>query len=319
MNLSVIICTYNRAESLRRTLQSCCDLVIPEGVKWELLIVDNNSSDHTKQACEPFTGKLPLCYIFEPQQGLSNARNRGVREAKGELILFTDDDVDVDSQWLASLVGAARRELRADFFGGKILPQWETQPPSWVDENASLLAGITMHFDKGVQSRYLDSHESLFFGANMAFRRKLFDDLQPFDPKLGYNGKDLTPHEETVFMRRLLQQGHRGYYVATAIVHHLNPNNRATETFVRRWHKGSGTTEVRRSGLGNMTHAWFGTPRHLWRRLVETAGRYALTRYTRPSGVWLRYEIVMAETWGMICEYRRQQRLKKKSVVSSQY
>ena len=98
MDISIIICTYNRSESLKRTLQSLKEMSVSDDIEWELLIVDNNSTDNTREAVNDFTktSGLNCRYVFESKQGLSNARNRGVKEACGEIIAFTDDDVIVD-------------------------------------------------------------------------------------------------------------------------------------------------------------------------------------------------------------------------------
>ena len=312
-SVSLIICTYNRAESLRRTLQTCCDLVIPAGITWELLVVDNNSTDHTKQVCESFAGTLPLRYLFEAKQGLSAARNRGIRESRGEFLVFTDDDVDVDAHFLSTLWQAAVKQPQASLFGGRIIPQWDTPPPRWFVEpsTAALLAGVSVHYDQGEDSRYLERTDIAFFGANMAFRKKALNQPQPFREDLGLSGNIPTRQEETALIRQLLQNGHKAYYVSDALVHHRNCGNRMTERYVRDWFKGAGISEVRINGSDEMARRWLRAPRYLWRRLIESACRYALTRYTRPSAVWLRHEITMARTWGMITEFRRQARMQK--------
>ena len=102
MDISVIICSYNREDSLRKTLTRLCDLEIPPHLSWELLLVDNNSTDGTRQVCESFIPKLPVRYLFEPLQGVNRARNRAVAEAAGQLLLFTDDDVNMDRNWIAA-------------------------------------------------------------------------------------------------------------------------------------------------------------------------------------------------------------------------
>src|SRR5688500_3500637 len=96
MQVTVIICTRNRADQLRRTLESAAAVDTPEHVSWELLVVDNGSTDHTPEVVESFSGRLPIRRVSEPEAGLSNARNRGVAEAKGDYICWTDDDVLID-------------------------------------------------------------------------------------------------------------------------------------------------------------------------------------------------------------------------------
>jgi glycosyltransferase involved in cell wall biosynthesis len=307
MDISIIICTYNRAESLRRTLHTCCDLVIPAGVTWELLVVDNNSSEATKMVCDEFTGKLPLRYLFEPHPGKSFALNRGMEEAKGELLLFTDDDVDLTPSWLQVHVDAAKRYPSAMFFGGKVVPRWETPPPSWVLEHQQkILWAVTMDYNLADNEKLLTMDENPFVGANLSIKNTAFSGGELFCTRIGPEGKTPVHGEESDLLKRFLRKGMQGIFVPTAVVYHRNPPERAMESYVRRWYKGLGIRTVRLEGLGDMTHVWFGAPRYLWRQLVEAACRYALTRWTKPSGIWLRHEINMARTWGMICEHRRQ-------------
>ncbi len=167
--LSIILCTYNRAASLRRTLETLCALQIPLGLTWELLLVDNNSTDATKQVGEEFRSKLPIRYLFEPRQGKSYALNTAVEAAGGDLLLFTDDDVDVDPNWLAGYQEAADRHAEVGFFGGRILPRWATPPPPWVVRNLGQLNTI-VHLDWGDAEKLItDPDHAVFPGANVAF------------------------------------------------------------------------------------------------------------------------------------------------------
>ena len=319
MDISVIICTYNRAESLRRTLQTCCDLVIPEGVTWELLVVDNNSTDTTKQVCEEFTGKLPLRYLFEPNQGKSNALNTAIAATESNLLLLTDDDVDIQSRWIASMYDAALRYPDVSFFGGPTLPRWEIQPPQWLNTHSgTLLSPVTIHNDKGASELFVSVETGLFFGANIAFRKSAFSQLPWFREDLGPLGSGVARYgattvtgEETEFMERLILSGHRGLYVPAAVVYHRNSRERMTEQYVRKWYFQCGIKGVRFSEVRVERNLWFGTPRYLWRQLLSSSTRYLISRFVCPSDIWLRAEMRMASAWGSICEYRRLARAAK--------
>ncbi len=132
MKISVAICTWNRSRLLTQTLTNFVELTIPESVEWELIVVDNNSTDDTKQVIQRFADKLPIRYLFENQQGHSYSRNAAVQSATGELILWTDNDVIVDPGWLAAFADGANRYPAASFFGGKIEPVFETARPQWL-------------------------------------------------------------------------------------------------------------------------------------------------------------------------------------------
>ncbi len=309
MDVSVIICTFNRCEDLRRTLEAFCRLVLPRGFTWELVVVDNNSNDATRPVVEEFIGRSPLRYIFEPRQGKSCALNRAIAETSSPLLVFTDDDVDVDANWVAEIVAAAKRNPDASFFGGKVIPHWEKPPPRWLAENErSLLASVAVSYDLGgyerTIKRFEPGKEVPFLGANLAVRRRVFEDGMRFREDIGPNAAEPTRGEETELMERIMARGGKGLYVPGAIVYHRNSARRMTEKYIREWYKGAGMIEVRQGEVA-LGRLWFGAPRWAYRSLLVYGLRYACTRLTRPSSVWLLAEIKMATAWGVICEARR--------------
>lgn len=309
MDISVILCTYNRCGSLRQTLQTFCDLEVPAGLQWELVVADNNSADATRQVCDEFRGRLPLRYLFEPRQGHNNALNRAIQETNAPLLLFTDDDVDVSSRWMSELCDAARRHETAVFFGGRVVPKWESPPPRWLAEHAhGCLWSIAMCYDLGANECVLEQSSDPFVGANLAIRRLAFSDGFRFDSRLGPQGKIAIHGGETDLQRRLMAAGREGYYVPTAVVYHRNPRSRMTEAYLRHHCIGKGMREVRLKQVEACRPMWFGAPRYLWRILARHAWRYVRTRPAGPSALWLSAEMEMAKTWGWIVEFRRQNR-----------
>jgi glycosyltransferase involved in cell wall biosynthesis len=131
LRVSVIICTRNRDQSLRRTLESLRRLEIVPGTRWEVIVVDNGSKDTTADVVESFTGVLPVRRVLEDVPGLSVARNKGVSEAKGEFIVWTDDDVEVDKGWLSAYLKAFDRWSGAAMFGGTSFPVLEQPAAPW--------------------------------------------------------------------------------------------------------------------------------------------------------------------------------------------
>ena len=123
MKITIILCTYNRCGSLAKALQSASALRLPDSDEWEVLVVDNNSSDKTREVVEEFRGRYPgrFRYLFEPQQGKSYALNAGVREARGDVLAFTDDDVTFEPMWLQNLTASLRTGEWAGA-GGRTLP-----------------------------------------------------------------------------------------------------------------------------------------------------------------------------------------------------
>ena len=133
MNVTVILCTYNRCESLAQALGSIASSVLPDSVEWEVLVVDNNSRDRTREVVEEFRCRYPgrFRYLFEPQQGKSHALNAGIRGVGGQIVVFTDDDVTVDRLWLQNLTAPL---LMGQWAGaaGRIRLEPEFRPPHWM-------------------------------------------------------------------------------------------------------------------------------------------------------------------------------------------
>jgi len=308
MDVSVIICTYNRCESLRKTLRSICNIEIPASVTWELLVVDNNSSDATRQVCESFADRLPLRYLFEPRQGVSRARNIAIDNTEAPLLFFSDDDVTVDKNWFVNLWMAAKRHPEISIFGGRIIGVWEKTPPPWLKKTArSMLRVVSTHLDLGDEEQIVRRIDKGPWGPNMAFRRSLLGDHFRFSEDFGRTGQSNSHVRggETELIQRLFNLGHKGLYVGKAIVYHRNPPAHATERYVFCYFRGAGKTEVRLNGGPSAGRLWFGVPRYFWVKLVKHALQYAISRWTMPPEIWLRAEIDMAKNWGRVLELRR--------------
>jgi len=310
MEISVVICTYNRCESLRRTLKTFSSLTIPKELKWELLVVNNNSKDATEDVCADFEDALPLRYIFESQQGKSFALNRSIDEAQGSLILFTDDDVDLDANWILSYVDAAQRHPDASFFGGRVVACWEEKPPAWLKKNQSWLHAV-VQMDRGETEQLVAKDEHPFFlGANMACRQKVFQSGVRFAKDIGPKGSDDSQSgnvrgEEMVLQRQLILAGLKGVYVGQSLVNHRHAPHRLTEKYIRKWYRGHGIAEVR-CGQIPQKKLCFGAPRYFWKMLLFSRIKYFLTRRIAPSRIWLKAETDFAFASGVISESRKQ-------------
>lgn len=220
-HISVCICTYNRAKSLGKALTSLAAQQGIENLNWELLVIDNNSSDATAKIAKQYETSLPLRYVFEPIQGLSAARNRALREFKAGTLVFTDDDVVLDERWLASFVEALCTFPDAEFFGGRILPCWDDKPPGWLkDPTLDLISGLLVRFDLGNHSRLMGEGDPLPFGASFALRRSLIESNGRFRVDLGVKGGDVGRGEETEYLNRARKAGATGAYVGRAACFH---------------------------------------------------------------------------------------------------
>ena len=260
--ISVIVCTYNRCESLCDTLVTLKEQVLDTPLCMEIIVVDNNSNDRTKTVVLDNTADspFPIRYLFEPRQGISYARNRGINNAKGELIVFTDDDVIVEKDWVSKILNAFS-DPTVGGVGGKIIPRWEVASlPRWFSKDLHQNLAL---IDYGEEPFILD-RDRPFYGANMAFRKEVFQKIGSFRTDLGRKGKILLGSEDTEIFKRAFDVGFHMLYDPKVCVHHVVGEDRMTKSYFRRYHFRAGQTIVL-SGRdsGKKYSSLFGMP--LWR------------------------------------------------------
>lgn len=200
MDITVLICTWNRAESLRECLTSLTKLIIPPRVSWEIIVVNNAATDNTDQVAKEFTNKLPVKILEEPELGLSKARNRGILSAKGKLVVFFDDDVIVDPNCLMAFLRAQLDFPQSSIFGGYIEPKIEEKCiKKALFLTDSFFDGLILRKNLGPVARVMHSNE-YFFGANFAAKREVFQGFQ-FETSLGKKGNIPLCGEEVYFQK----------------------------------------------------------------------------------------------------------------------
>jgi len=247
MKISVILCTFNRCQSLAATLQSLAGSALPDAVDWEVLVVDNNSTDLTRQVLDEFCRRYPgrFRYLFEPQPGKSFALNNGVRQARGEILAFLDDDVTVERTWLQNLTAPLNGKEWAGV-GGRTLLAGVYCAPRWLAMKGPYSLGgiLAAQFDLGDKARELDRAP---YGVNMAFRKEMFGKYGLFRLDLGPspNREIPRPNEDTEFGRRLMAGGERLWYEPSAIVYHPVPQDRVYKGYFLRWWFDLGRAFVR--------------------------------------------------------------------------
>jgi glucosyl-dolichyl phosphate glucuronosyltransferase len=231
MFVTVTIQTYNRAQMLAETLESLRSLRCPAGVEYEILVVDNNSADGTPEVIREYSSLLAprLRSVFEPRQGLSHARNCALREAKGQIVSFLDDDVIVDPDWLAAVSGAFA-QYSAAVVGGKSYLIYPRQKPDWLTAEHEELLSLLDHGDEVLVGTQND-----LFGLNFSVRRDVAVRVGGFNPTLGRSGQNLASGEERELQDKIAAIGGVVVYEPHAIVGHIVAPERLTKRwFVRR-------------------------------------------------------------------------------------
>ncbi len=233
MDLSVVLCTYNNSGRLEVTLQSFCRLSLPESIEWELVVVNNNSTDNTDKIVKQFDDRLPLKYEYEPRQGKSRALNKGISIARGDLIIFTDDDVELSSEWLIAYWQVHNEKPADYYFGGPIKSKYQGEQPSHE------LLRVAQPSVAGLNYGSIAKEVSppAFVGANWACRSEHLTQVGGFDEDLGLGSAEtLRVGEETDIMTRLAKNGITPYYIPKARVKHFVPTQKCTLDHVAERH-----------------------------------------------------------------------------------
>lgn len=227
MLISVIVCTRNRADSLRATLDSLFCTTNLQSPDWEAVVVDNNSSDHTPRVCAEFQQRFPQQFrsLVEKKPGKSNALNSGIAAARGDILAFTDDDVTCSENYIAS-VRTILSSHEADAVQGRILLDCEGGHPDWLDRSLGLTVGWR---DCGDNVTDLDG---TLCGTNMIVRASVFQKIKGFASELGPGILGLG--EETEFSLRMREAGCRLIYAPQILVWHRLPRTRLTKAFIRK-------------------------------------------------------------------------------------
>ena len=267
-DISIIVCTHNRAMSLNDTLEALAAQEVRDGLSMELVVVDNKSTDQTRDVvmASAQASRWPVRYLFEGRTGKSHALNHGIREAQAPWLLFTDDDVIPDPSWVQALSDAASTH-EADGVGGRILPLWSKQPPAWLTGQRKLLESLAL-IDCGPEPAMDGIHTAYrIYGANMAFRRAVFSEIGAFRTDLGPLGLRQRHGEDTEMLIRAHQAGKRLLYTPHAVVRHKVPPERMRLRYFRQLKFYQGRTAVLCGEIA---------PRPFPRWLVRQCGERAL-------------------------------------------
>jgi glycosyltransferase involved in cell wall biosynthesis len=280
MDATILICTYNRDWLLAETLDSIAGSCVGPGLRWEVLVVDNNSTDRTRQVVGERAGRYPatLRIVPERQQGKAYALNTGIASARGSIVVFTDDDVLIPPQWLEAGVRPLLDRADIDYTGGPIEPSWEAPPPSWVHGDPGILWGPLALLDYGPEPFIFEERQRIAMGVNMAVRRSLIDRVGGFHTALERKGSSLMGQGQAEFFFRTRAAGARGLYVPEMTLRHHVPAKRMTRDYYRRWWYWKGVARAQMQDLHPVSELGLdvarvphilGVPRFMWGSAVR--------------------------------------------------
>ena len=320
-DVSVVISTYNRCEELPGALASVLAQET-HGVRYEVVVVDNNSTDQTRAVVESFIarGATNMRYIFESKQGLSYGRNAGIQAARAPLIAFTDDDVRARPDWVAAIKQAFDAHREVDLIGGKVLPRWQREPPTWLTrEHWSPLALL----DYGDAAFYVNAEKPIcLVGANLSFRREVFDRIGLFSIDfLRIGPSSSEDHELEV---RLWRAGRQGMYVPEIVVTAEVQTERMFKAYHRKWYIGHGKSMalMRLNEIigpdGKLLQKppdsvkLFGVPAFVYRDLLATTGRWLKATMRRDESLSFHRETQVRDLIGYISKCYEQNAAERK-------
>jgi glycosyltransferase involved in cell wall biosynthesis len=237
MQISAIICTHNRDSYLGAAIDSVLSQEFSDD--FEVIVVDNSSSDRTSEVVKQRMADSRLKYIYEPTIGLSVARNTGARVASADILAYLDDDAVASPQWLDSLYSAYQHNSRIAIAGGKVTLLWAAgvKPPKWLSSGLAANLGA---YDLGDTAIAIQTPGLTPRGLNYSIRRQFLTEIGGFDPHLGRIGKNLLSNEELQMTEFALQRGWEVYYLPKALVaHNVAPERLHPSWFLNRgWWQG---------------------------------------------------------------------------------
>lgn len=272
--ISVLIPTHQRAGLLDRALSALERQRLPSGLEWEVVVANNNCTDETPEVVRRHARSAPcgVREVFESRPGANYARNAALAAAKGEVVAFIDDDIEVDERWLPTAVATLERE-KADLVGGRIFPRWEAPPPVWLLGNQELYDYLgLMVWDAPARLGLPFAPRPKIWGGNLIVRRSSADRVGGFDPQVGRTSARLFSGDESEFIRRILEGGGTVVYDPAIMVRHYVPRERMRRRYFCRWIYGYAEGRVRFQPLP-AGKPLFGVPRWMYGRVLRHGAR----------------------------------------------
>ncbi len=295
IDFTLLVCTFDRSNDLRELLASAIAQETDGLFTFEILVVDNNSSDDTRHVVEEFVGRGVgnVRYLFEGRQGKSYALNSGIAAGRASIFTIIDDDQILPPTWLRTVFEAFRAHPEIAFIGGKVLPLWLGDVPAWVNAGDSSALGLA---DYGDHPFFVDRRRQVCLLA-CSFRRPAIESVNGFRSELGVSRTLIGSVEDFDILQRLARSGHRGLYFPTLTLYHKVRPQRLTKRYHRRWHTEHGRfyAKLRDPEFEASRVRVLGVPGHVYRQVVVDAlqwlGRVARGRFAQAftSEVSLRF------------------------------
>ncbi len=310
--LTVLMATRNGGRTLASVLECFSRLQAPSS-GWKLVIVDNGSTDLTREIVESFRTVVPLTYVFEETLGKNAALNSGLAYVDGDLVVFTDDDVFPWPNWLVQLRKSADSHQAYSMFGGVILPRWQIPPAPWV---AWVPAGPFFTLTNP-QLREGPVDPGSIYGPNMAIRAAVFNAGAFFDPSIGPRGVDYPMGSESELLERLGRQGHKAWHAQEAVVEHFIRDYQIDKPWIlrRAVRFGRGRLRLLKAANPKAVSYWFGVPVHYLPRMIKRLIKIAISWLTSDQQGMLVARWELNYFWGIILEARLVRR--QRSIQSS--
>lgn len=289
IEVSVIVCTFNRERYLELCLNALANQTLDNN-RYEIVIVNNNSPDNSDSVCKSFISQHPelnISYSVEFNQGHTYARNRGIEEAQGLYFAFIDDDAFVKPPYCEEILNYFENNKEVMALGGRLYPIYDDcEEPKWMNP---WLLPLVAALDMGDKPKEF-SKRKFPTGANMAFRKSVFDTVGKFNVELGRRGVDnLEGGDEKDMIFRLKSSGGKVHYVPTVEVDHIIPPHRITLDYVRGLATGVGRHERKRlkqEGIGSLVIKW-------GLEIVKIGGTLMLALYYSSKGQKIKGDILI--------------------------
>lgn len=244
--LTAIICTYNRAKYIGPLLESIAKNDLKKR-DYEIVLVDNNCTDNTREICEAFAAShkdVQFRYVVEPEQGLSAARNKGIKEAKGDVIVYVDDDALVDPHYLRTYTEWFATHPETMACGGPIEPLYETEEPAWMTPYTKALLTAWMDYGNKVREYPKGRYPG---GGNAAYRKEVFEKVGLFNTALGRKGGNLMGSEEKDIFDKMHALDMQVLYLPWPTLHHIIPQAKLEKDYFDRLTLQIGKSERERT------------------------------------------------------------------------